>query len=251
MTSRIERRRAEEAELNPASLAARIEGGRYGKGTASLAAKAGQGDVTNSDSADALAGAAATPHGPETFRVVLRPNEATLWSDLRNMNEKLSGGTWSEEDALEIEANILVSGKRLMVKTLFCTVADLLIHNHHLSQTLTSAPLCLTPDPHATRIANIMAASTAPVSAYAPLHSLPHHRTLPPIEPPAAVETDAEEEAGKEKSSEEQRETLERRQREAIMRIMQGGWKSTKDKQSGGRPAQANGNASAAPFLPK
>lgn len=119
MTSRIERRRAEEAELNPASLAARIEGGRYGKGTASLAAKAGQGDAPSSDSTDGLGGATVTPHGPETFRVVLRPNEATLWTDLRNLNEKLSGGTWSEEDALEIEANILVSVRTLMAKMLF------------------------------------------------------------------------------------------------------------------------------------
>ena len=47
--------------------------------------------------------------GPETYRVVLHPNEETLWAELQNLNDRLAGGTWSDADALEVESKILVS----------------------------------------------------------------------------------------------------------------------------------------------
>lgn len=44
---------------------------------------------------------------PETTRVVLMPNSETLWADICLMNQK-SGNTWTDEDALNVEARILV-----------------------------------------------------------------------------------------------------------------------------------------------
>jgi transcription factor SPT20 len=40
-------------------------------------------------------------------RVLLRPNSETLFADLCLLNQK-AGGKWTDEDALEIEAKILV-----------------------------------------------------------------------------------------------------------------------------------------------
>ena len=44
---------------------------------------------------------------PERSRVVLRPNSETLWSDICLLNQK-AGYTWTDQEALEVEARILV-----------------------------------------------------------------------------------------------------------------------------------------------
>ncbi|OCH96343.1 hypothetical protein OBBRIDRAFT_718879 [Obba rivulosa] len=71
---------------------------------------------------------------PETTRVVLRPNAETLWADIRLLNQK-AGNTWSDHDALEIEARLLLT---------------------------TSSPLCLEPDVHLTRVANHILRDASP-----------------------------------------------------------------------------------------
>lgn len=45
-------------------------------------------------------------------RVLLRPNSETLFADLCLLNQK-TGGRWTDKDALEIEAKILVRSLRL------------------------------------------------------------------------------------------------------------------------------------------
>ncbi|PWN30314.1 hypothetical protein BDZ90DRAFT_229331 [Jaminaea rosea] len=205
--------------VDPKSLAARLEGGHYGEGPAFLAAK-----KARQDAAGGSAAATSTlSRGPETYRVVLHPTEETLWTELRTLNDKLSGGTWSEEEGLEIESKIL---------------------------NLTSPPLCLTPDPHATRIANVMLATTAPPSRYAPVRPMPHQKTLPPLEPRKA--TTISESADDEEA---QRELAEKAKREAVMRMMTGSWRMyAKDKKNTARTAQAQLPNSAAggerPFTP-
>ncbi|THH27742.1 hypothetical protein EUX98_g6435 [Antrodiella citrinella] len=71
---------------------------------------------------------------PEKTRVVLSPNSETLWTNLCLLNQK-AGNPWTDDDALEVEAKILLS---------------------------TAAPLCLDPDPHLTRIVNSVLRVTAP-----------------------------------------------------------------------------------------
>lgn len=44
---------------------------------------------------------------PEKSRVVLSPNSETLWTNLCLLNQK-AGNIWTDEDALEVEAGILV-----------------------------------------------------------------------------------------------------------------------------------------------
>ncbi|KAJ7036529.1 Spt20 family-domain-containing protein, partial [Mycena alexandri] len=68
----------------------------------------------------------AAPDKPERTRVVLHPNGETLFADICSLNRK-NGNKWSDRDALEIEARLLLA---------------------------TSPPLCLAPDPHLTRVAN-------------------------------------------------------------------------------------------------
>ncbi|KAH8116310.1 Spt20 family-domain-containing protein [Phellopilus nigrolimitatus] len=63
---------------------------------------------------------------PDVQRVVLRPNPETIWADICMMNAK-TGSAWTDVEALEIEAKLLMS---------------------------TSTPLCLDPDPHLTRVVN-------------------------------------------------------------------------------------------------
>ncbi|KAG6888748.1 hypothetical protein C0995_006219 [Termitomyces sp. Mi166 len=76
------------------------------------------------------------PDKPERTRVVLHPNSETLWADICAMNHRF-GGKWTDRDALEVEARLLLA---------------------------TSAPLCLDPDPHLARVANhIMRVSTPTV----------------------------------------------------------------------------------------
>ncbi|KAH0582465.1 hypothetical protein J132_02709 [Termitomyces sp. J132] len=76
------------------------------------------------------------PDKPERTRVVLHPNSETLWADICAMNHRF-GGKWSDRDALEVEARLLLA---------------------------TSPPLCLDPDPHLARVANhVMRVSTPTV----------------------------------------------------------------------------------------
>lgn len=44
---------------------------------------------------------------PERTRVVLHPNSETLWADICLLNQK-TGNQWTDQDALEIEARLLV-----------------------------------------------------------------------------------------------------------------------------------------------
>lgn len=44
---------------------------------------------------------------PERSRVVLSPNSESLWADICLMNQK-AGNLWTDQEALEIEARILV-----------------------------------------------------------------------------------------------------------------------------------------------
>ncbi|KAE9390441.1 hypothetical protein BT96DRAFT_925879 [Gymnopus androsaceus JB14] len=75
---------------------------------------------------------------PEKTREVLHPNSETLWADLCLVNVN-SGGNLTDTQALEMEARILLA---------------------------TSAPLCLDPNPHLTRIANnVLRISTPAVPA--------------------------------------------------------------------------------------
>ena len=45
---------------------------------------------------------------PEKTRVVLHPNSETLWADICLMNRR-NGSQWTDKDALEVEAKILVN----------------------------------------------------------------------------------------------------------------------------------------------
>ncbi|KAH9943857.1 Spt20 family-domain-containing protein [Amylocystis lapponica] len=63
---------------------------------------------------------------PDKTRVVLTPNGETLWADICLLNKK-AGGTWSDRDAMEVEARLLLA---------------------------TTPPLCLDPNPHLTRMVN-------------------------------------------------------------------------------------------------
>ncbi|CAO1618596.1 unnamed protein product [Sympodiomycopsis kandeliae] len=182
--------------IDPKSLAARIEGGRYGHGPAyrlaqeQVALKQDKADSAKSDQTQ----------GPEVYRVVLFPSDETLWVDLKNLNDKRSGGTWTEEEGLHIESKIL---------------------------SLTSAPLCLDPDPHATKMANLILAATAPASRYipSPTSSLSHQRIFPPLEPIVPPIEKPETEQDRAAKKEQERELFEAGRRQALMKLMEGGWK--------------------------
>jgi transcription factor SPT20 len=45
---------------------------------------------------------------PDKTRVVLHPSPETLWADICSLNQR-NGGRWTDMDALEIEAKLLVS----------------------------------------------------------------------------------------------------------------------------------------------
>ena len=151
------------------------EGGRYGF---HYTRYGGHSHPSNEDTA-------LGPDGVEVYRLVLRPSDESLWNDLRMMDAR-AGGQWSDEDALAIEAQIV---------------------------NLTAPPLCLTPDPHVTRIANLMLSSTVPPSFYTgslssdpyTSHPVTGHR-LNSIELEKAKSEDV--------------------RREQIMQIMKDGWKS-------------------------
>ncbi|KAH9933385.1 uncharacterized protein B0H18DRAFT_983411 [Fomitopsis serialis] len=73
---------------------------------------------------------------PQKTRVVLSPNPETLWTDICLMN-KQAGNAWSDLDALEVEARILIA---------------------------TAPPLCLDSDPHLTRMANNTLRASVPTA---------------------------------------------------------------------------------------
>lgn len=85
---------------------------------------------------------------------MLHPNSETLWADICAMNHRF-GGKWTDRDALEIEARLLVCIAIVRQgSSLTCLFLKL----------TTSAPLCLDPNPHLARVANhIMRVSTPTV----------------------------------------------------------------------------------------
>lgn len=214
-----------------ASLAGRLEGGRYGAGPVlQPVEKDGTVRTPSGDNSLTETGLKTpTAQGPETYRVVLYPNEGTLWTELRSLNERLSGGAMSEEEGLQAESKILA---------------------------LTSAPLCLTPDTHVARIANLMLAATAPASKYLSSRNLPHQRSLPPIEPRGIALGKKSADQSDVNDQQIQRQLAEARKREALMKLMEGGWRmAVKDKKLPGRTAQAQlpnslGPAGERPFTP-
>ena len=44
---------------------------------------------------------------PKRSRVVLSPTPETMWADICSLNQK-AGSVWTDEDALHVEAKILV-----------------------------------------------------------------------------------------------------------------------------------------------
>ncbi|KAJ3523301.1 hypothetical protein NMY22_g11502 [Coprinellus aureogranulatus] len=74
------------------------------------------------------------PEKPERTRVILHPNPETLYADICSMNMK-NGGTWTDRDALEVESKLLLA---------------------------TSPPLCLDPNAHLTRVANLVLRASTP-----------------------------------------------------------------------------------------
>ncbi|TKY89639.1 hypothetical protein EX895_001424 [Sporisorium graminicola] len=133
--------------------------------------------------------------GVEIYRIVLHPTSETLWADIKMLDD-MTGGMWSDQEALEVEAKILA---------------------------LTAPPLCLTPDPQATRIANLMLSSTALPSAYNPSQDSPFR---------SAKKRGAN-------SIEMEKEEANRQRREKIMRLMQHGHKSAVPPQAGLQSALA------------
>lgn len=53
---------------------------------------------------------------PEKTRVVLTPNQETFWTDLCLLNQK-AGSAWTDRDALEVEARILVCFVRWILQS--------------------------------------------------------------------------------------------------------------------------------------
>lgn len=95
------------------------------------------------------------PEKPTRTRVILHPNSESLWADICSLNQKY-GSKWTDEEAVEIEAKLLVSYLPLRLTCRFIKY-----------QLATSPPLCLDPDPHLTRIANNVlrvSTPTVPVS---------------------------------------------------------------------------------------
>ncbi|WFD19557.1 Transcription factor spt20 [Malassezia caprae] len=151
------------------------EGGRYGF---HYTRYGGHSHPSNEDTA-------LGPDGVEVYRIVLRPSEESLWNDLRMMDAR-AGGLWSDEDALAVEAQIV---------------------------NLTAPPLCLTPDPHVTRIANLMLSSTVPPSFHIGSVSSENYQSHP--------------DTGDRLNSIEREQAKSKDvRREQVMQIMKDGWKS-------------------------
>ena len=93
-------------------------------------------------------------------RFLLRPNSETLFADLCLLNQK-GGNKWTDKDALEVEAKILV---RSYLSSAQC------VHSFFAYKLATSPPLCLDPDPRLGKIANSLYRISLP-------------RTPPPLRP--------------------------------------------------------------------
>ena len=83
---------------------------------------------------------------PERSRVVLTPSSETLWADICLLNQK-AGNIWTDQEALEVEARILVRITTLSSGLYLRPI-------YHPIKVATAPPLCLDPDPHLTRMAN-------------------------------------------------------------------------------------------------
>lgn len=102
----------------------------------------------------------------EVYRIVLAPNPGTLWTELGIMSRRIEEEAraegrddvvgWTEEEALEIEAVILV---RFLIIS-FAFLSLILILRRLLLQNRTAAPLCLSPSMQTSRIANSMLRAT-------------------------------------------------------------------------------------------
>lgn len=49
-------------------------------------------------------------------RVILQPNPETMWADICQLNNK-AGSKWSDQEALEVEARILVSSANYLLNS--------------------------------------------------------------------------------------------------------------------------------------
>lgn len=68
---------------------------------------------------------------PKQSRTVLHPTAETLWSDLCMLNES-TGRKMSDIDALQVEAEILVSRVRTTATSLLSALASSPHHNHYV-----------------------------------------------------------------------------------------------------------------------
>lgn len=64
---------------------------------------------------------------PDKSRVVLSPNSETLWTNLCLLNQK-DGNVWTDEDTLEVEAQILVCVLHALHETV-ASIASSDVHN--------------------------------------------------------------------------------------------------------------------------
>lgn len=87
-----------------------------------------------------------TPH-----RVLLEPNGETLYADVCRMSQK-SGGIWTDQQALEVEARILVCKQSPLIRL------------SNLAQLSTAPPLCLDPNPRLTRAVNSILRVSVPTA---------------------------------------------------------------------------------------
>ena len=81
-----------------------LEGGRYGHGRDAGLSRL---DAAGSEKH-------AGPNGVEVYRTIMRATDDLLWNDLKEADTKI-GGVWSDTDALEVEAAIVVRLKRTRV----------------------------------------------------------------------------------------------------------------------------------------
>ena len=84
----------------------------------------------------------------EVKRVVMQPTAESIWADICLLNEE-SGFTWTEDIALQVEAQILVSMVSIVRRHLINT-----------SQLATEEPLCLDPSFQVSRVSNAVLHAT-------------------------------------------------------------------------------------------
>lgn len=94
---------------------------------------------------------------PHKTRVVLSPNSETLWADICLMNQK-EGNTWTDRDALEVEARILVRLTMLAP----CPLPDRTAVGVHSTSTVSRPGP--TPYPHRQQCTSSFCTLSSPVS---------------------------------------------------------------------------------------